>query len=428
MKKILTVSLVAVMAVSAAHANIASTKYVDDKETALNAAIALKADSSTVTALETAYQQADTALDGRIDTLESDNSTNKTNITNLQTAVSGLQGTGDNAAATKKQLADLEATVTANELDIEGKMTALTGRVGTNETNIATNTAGVAANTAKFADYSTTAQMNAELAKKQDKLTAGNNITIGADGKTISADVVNSTDGLTKDQLATAIPSVSMVEGLISDSNADTATTVGELSDLTTSAKGNIVAAINEVDANADAAKAAADAKLASVSSTGSGVVKTVVQNGTAVNVTAGAVAKSELAAGVQTSLGLADSALQKADITSGAANGTISVEGTDVAVKGLGSAAYVATTAFDTAGSAATAKSEAIAAAKTETQTQVSALENGQVKINKTGIATINTNLGPLAGVTIPAACATDAVCSLVMNKGTVAWEVISY
>lgn len=36
-----------------------------------------------------------------------------------------------------------------------------------------------------------------------------------------------------------------------------------------------------------------------------------------------------------------ADTALQKADITSGTANGTISVDGTDVAVKGLGSAAY---------------------------------------------------------------------------------------
>ena len=39
-----------------------------------------------------------------------------------------------------------------------------------------------------------------------------------------------------------------------------------------------------------------------------------------------------------------ADTALQKADITSGTANGTISVDGTDVAVKGLGSAAYKAT------------------------------------------------------------------------------------
>ena len=47
----------------------------------------------------------------------------------------------------------------------------------------------------------------------------------------------------------------------------------------------------------------------------------------------------------------LAESALQKADITSGSANGTIAVEGTDVAVTGLGSAAFADAGAFATAG-----------------------------------------------------------------------------
>ena len=44
------------------------------------------------------------------------------------------------------------------------------------------------------------------------------------------------------------------------------------------------------------------------------------------------------------------DSALQQADITTGSANGTIAVKGTDVAVKGLGSAAYTESTAYATA------------------------------------------------------------------------------
>lgn len=43
-------------------------------------------------------------------------------------------------------------------------------------------------------------------------------------------------------------------------------------------------------------------------------------------------------------------SALQAADITTGSANGTIAVKGTDVAVKGLGSAAYTETSAYATA------------------------------------------------------------------------------
>lgn len=51
----------------------------------------------------------------------------------------------------------------------------------------------------------------------------------------------------------------------------------------------------------------------------------------------------------------LAASALQKADITTGSANGNISVDGTDVAVKGLGTAAYKAEGYFATAASVTT-------------------------------------------------------------------------
>lgn len=47
---------------------------------------------------------------------------------------------------------------------------------------------------------------------------------------------------------------------------------------------------------------------------------------------------------------GKADTALQKADITTGTANGTIAVDGSDVAVKGLGSAAYTEANAYATA------------------------------------------------------------------------------
>ena len=70
-------------------------------------------------------------------------------------------------------------------------------------------------------------------------------------------------------------------------------------------------------------------------------------------SITDGTVTKAKLAQGVQDSLDLADSALQAADIAEGSTNGTIAVKGTDVAVHGLGSAAYVATTAFDAAGAA---------------------------------------------------------------------------
>ena len=61
----------------------------------------------------------------------------------------------------------------------------------------------------------------------------------------------------------------------------------------------------------------------------------------------AASILKTQLENDVQTSLGLADSALQKADIATGSANGTISVEGADVAVKGLGSMAYETATDY---------------------------------------------------------------------------------
>lgn len=67
-----------------------------------------------------------------------------------------------------------------------------------------------------------------------------------------------------------------------------------------------------------------------------------------------GNVTLEKLATDIQTSLGKADSALQASDIAEGGANGTISVKGANVAVKGLGSAAYANTDDFDAAGTAA--------------------------------------------------------------------------
>lgn len=49
------------------------------------------------------------------------------------------------------------------------------------------------------------------------------------------------------------------------------------------------------------------------------------------------------------------NAALQKSDVTVGSTNGTIAVKGTDVAVKGLGSAAFTEASAYDASGAAAT-------------------------------------------------------------------------
>ena len=84
-------------------------------------------------------------------------------------------------------------------------------------------------------------------------------------------------------------------------------------------------------------------------------------------NIKNGEVTLIKLASGVQTSLGLADTAVQsvtESDATTGT-NGTITVDGTEVAVKGLGSAAFTETSAYDLAGSALSAENNAKAYAE---------------------------------------------------------------
>jgi hypothetical protein len=113
------------------------------------------------------------------------------------------------------------------------------------------------------------------------------------------------------------------------------------------------------------AAKAATQVQLAVVN----GVISaTLVAGGvdatalaadavTTVKIADGNVTKAKLSTTVQASLDKADSAVQK--VVTGTANGTVAVDGTDVAVKGLGSAAYTEASAYDAAGTAASKVAE---------------------------------------------------------------------
>ena len=78
-----------------------------------------------------------------------------------------------------------------------------------------------------------------------------------------------------------------------------------------------------------------------------------------------GSVTKEQLVSTVQTTLNKADSALQAGDITTGSANGTIAVKGSDITVTGLKSAAFSDATAFENAGAAAAVKTEVIGTAE---------------------------------------------------------------
>lgn len=99
-------------------------------------------------------------------------------------------------------------------------------------------------------------------------------------------------------------------------------------------------------------------------------------------------------------SLALADSALQKANITTGNANGTISVKGQDVAVKGLGSAAYTDASAYDVNGAAA----QALADAKVYTNDSIAALSGSTSgkSVDNLVTVTIDEAAGKITGVSV--------------------------
>lgn len=181
-----------------------------------------------------------------------------------------------------------------------------------------------------------------------------------------------------------------------------------------------------------------ADAKItAKVGDIGSSTVKQYVDQAEADAISSANSYADGLASNYATAAqgAKADTALQKADITSGSANGTISVDGSDVSVKGLASAAYKAagtasgnvpvngaslgTTAnvpvvtnasgqivphaSGALGTAAFSSTSAFDAAGTA-DSKVNALSSGQVTTNKNDIATLKGQVADLEDAALTA------------------------
>ena len=275
-------TLLTMVSVDGAYAAIASKGYVDDQvgevQTAVTAVkgdvstlqttVAGKADSSTVTALGGRV----TTAEGEIDTLQSEvagkqdaleftpeNSENKTQTVNAQ--------------STDVQYPSAKAVWTAvSSVDANASVEALEGRVETLETASATHatktelTDGLAEKL-DTETAATTYATKTELAGKQNTI-AGAQLEALNSG--ITADKVEAYDGYAaqisgKLDTATAdgkyaVKSTEGVADTASENAQQALTNIGTLSNLTTGAKTNTVAAINEVASEAAAAASAASA------------------------------------------------------------------------------------------------------------------------------------------------------------------------
>lgn len=89
----------------------------------------------------------------------------------------------------------------------------------------------------------------------------------------------------------------------------------------------------------------------------------------------------------------LAESALQKSDIAEGSVNGTISVDGSDVKVHGLGSAAYTDSSAYEVAGAAGIALGDA----KDYTDGEIKKLNATTLKMSDTEDSSISDEITSL-------------------------------
>lgn len=152
--------------------------------------------------------------------------------------------------------------------------------------------------------------------------------------------------------------------------------------------------------ANATQVQIVIDSATREVSATivAGGVGSTELADGAVVTAKIGdaQVTKAKLGTDVQASIDKANSAIQS--VATGKTDGTVAVDGTDVLVAGLKSAAYAETTAFDAAGVA---------------DTKVKELADGAVKTNTSDISTLKTKVANLESVTIEA-ISTDEINAL--------------
>ena len=299
-------TLLAVVSADSAYAAIASKGYVDDQVGEVSQTVTTL--GSTVSGHTTQIGTINTKIGGYGDIVthdasefataaqgtKADTAVQPDDITNVERTTNKTQTV--NAQSTEAQYPSAKAVWTAvSSVDANASVEALEGRVKTLETASATHatktelTDGLAEKL-DTETAATTYATKTELAGKQNTI-AGAQLEALNSG--ITADKVEAYDGYAAQisgKLDTATAdgkyAVKSTEGVANtaSTNAQTAiSNIGTLSQLTTDAKGNTVAAINEVAKEAaDAATAAAGAKTAADTAQGEvDALETVVNNET---------------------------------------------------------------------------------------------------------------------------------------------------
>ena len=284
---------------------------------------------------------------------------NENDIQTINNTLTTIQGDENVDGSIKKAVKEAKDALEAKIGNLENLNTTAKGNLvsAINEVLVAVGAGGTAA-AVTMDTTTTTAGMAKSYTLKQGENTIGT-IDIPKDMVVRSGEVVVNPEGKTEGTY--------IVLTLANATEDKIYVNVGTLVD------------IYKAKANATQIQLAIDSATREISATVVAGSITSTELADAAVVTAkiadGNVTKAKLSTEVQATLDKADSALQKENITTGTANGTISVKGEDVEVKGLGSAAYTDSGAYDTAGSAKAVQDD-LTAYKGTNDARVDALE----------------------------------------------------
>lgn len=451
MKKILTASLVAMMAVTAANANIASTKYVDDRTGTLsgfvqentNLTTAVNALAATVStnagaasdAANQALADANAYTDAEVKELaEGAVADNTAAIAGMDLASVGADGSyiktvsqADGKVTAVAEAADAEPTQNSTKMvtsggvytAIEAAKTAasganseLAGRVDANEDAISALNTEQDAQDGKISALETSLASGAtkqaiDAAKKAgddaqatiDAYKTANDEAL-ADGLALKEDVANKATTDYASGSTTQYPSVKVAEDIANKAVASTKT---DLSTLTATVAANKTALEGELDAAVENLQKADTANLATLR---------------------GEIATAKSGAET-TAKNYTDAEIEKIDTAYKAADQTLTDRLDTLTGTGDGSIAKQIETVTTKVNTVETEYKAADAGLQSQIDANKTAIESNDVDIK--ALQDKDATLTALA--TFPVACATgDSDCALVIRGGTMKWEKVEY